>query len=462
MTSPRFLAGVFLPAVLWILRAGCLGAQETTLIYPPRSHAIGHRATSSHLRMFLGVGAEFQAPKGIACAKLRRWDDPGKDSDDDELFLVLVNSGRKEILYNNSMTTVTRLGEGGGMNFTDLRDIAVDVEGNVYVAAAGQRRITKLCLDEKNKLALAGNFQSGPGSVSGAGPGLDDGLREPVGLCASFDGSVYVADRLANRILCMSREGKTLRTIDGGEAGEKGIFKPVDVDVMDEKDPWNFFKESRIFVIDMDGRRIQRLSMEGEREAVVYSEDLLLSAATFYSLAVDYYSQVYVTDPANHCVHKFDRNLRYLTTCGKRGTGDHEFLFPTGIAIWKRFGQVFVADATGVQYFWVGTDILLSRGEGEPQGLLGKDAKGRRAISLTFDITEPSEVSVTLVNSKKDEIPLIEWRRYYPLTQKLSIPLRELTEADLSNAQVVIRARATYSSKSAFEKKITLPVRVSG
>jgi DNA-binding beta-propeller fold protein YncE len=455
MRLPRFSSFTFLCAL--ILASGWsrgLHGEETTLVYPPRSHALGHRATSTHLKMFLGSGAEFDAPKGIACVKLTSWDDPKKESDDDELFLVLVNSGRKEILFNNSMITVSRVGDEAKVKFTDPRDVAADPGGNVYVTDAQAGSVTRLRLDEKNKLTFAGQITGGPGE--------SDRLLEPVGLCATFDGKVYVADRLRNHIFGFDPEGKLLRTIDGGEAGEKGIMKPLDVEMVDEGDPWNFFKQSMIFVIDMDGRRIQKLSVEGKREAVIYAEDLPGAGATFHALAVDYYCQVYVTDPVNHCVHKFDRNLRYLTTCGKRGTGDFEFLTPTGIAIWKRFGQLFVADATGVQYFWVGTDLRI-RGETDSSARIGVDAKGRKAITLSFDITEPSEVSVSLlVDSKKDEIPLLEWRRYYPLTHNLSFPLPELGEEEQKGSKLIVRARATYSSKGSFEKKITLPVRVSG
>jgi DNA-binding beta-propeller fold protein YncE len=451
--SYRFALRFLLCAcILSACAPAALRGEETTLVYPPRSHALGHRATSTHLRIFLGSDSEFDAPKGIACTKLENWDDPGNAADDDELFLVLVNSGRKEILYNNSMITVAKAQNGGELQLSEASDVAVDTRGNVYVADTGLARVTKLTLDEKNRLAFAGHI-TGEQAERGK-------LLEPVGLCVSHDGKVYVADRGKNSILCFDPQGKLLDAIEGGTTGEKGLFKPIDVDVMSANDPWNFFKLGGLYVIDMDGRRIQSLSMNGERQAVFYSQDLPAAGSHFHSLALDYHCQVYVTDPANHCIHKFDRNLRHLATFGKRGTGDREFQSPTGIAIWKRFGQLFVADATGAQYFWIGTDIPGGDGSG-PSARLEHNAKGRKEILLTFDITEPSEISVALL-SKKEEIPLLEWRRYYPVRLKLSLPLPLLADGDLEGAHLVVRARAVYSSKGNFEKKVTVPVSGAG
>ena len=77
----------------------------------------------------------------------------------------------------------------------------------------------------------------------------------------------------------------------------------------------------------------------------------------FTYLAVDYCDNLYVTDPVSHAVHKFDRNLTYLTTFGGPGTGDAQFLSPRGIAIYRRFGQTFIVEKDGAQYYWVGADL---------------------------------------------------------------------------------------------------------
>ncbi len=424
--------------------------RPTTLVYPPRSHALGHRARSAHLKMFLGRDAEFSRPLGIDCVKLAGRDDPGTESDDDELLVVLLNSGRKEILFNNSLTSITRREETDKIRFTDPRDVAVDRFGNVYVSDAGTGWIMKLKLDESNRMSFDSYLTAGS---------TDEGrLLEPVGLYAARDSTVYVADRLRNQVVCLSTAGRVVRRYEGGDVGEEGIFRPIDVVVLDEDEPWNFFELNVLYVIDMDGRRIQRLSIEGERQSSVTADAVGGKNARFGYLAADYYANVYVTDPDNHCIHKFDRNLRHLTSYGTEGTDDGEFLSPTGITVWRRFGQIFVADSTGVQYFWVGTDILAPGGSDAHRAEIRTDRRGPPVLDISFDITEPSEVSIHLKGVEKKDIPLIEWRRYFPRTVRLSLPLRDIDTEKLSGSTVVIRARPTYSSKQSFQKEVEVPV----
>ena len=50
--------------------------------------------------------------------------------------------------------------------------------------------------------------------------------------------------------------------------------------------------------------------------------------------------------------------MDYICSFGSQGSGDREFDSPTGLAIWKRFGQVFIGEREGARYFWIGADFL--------------------------------------------------------------------------------------------------------
>jgi hypothetical protein len=402
--------------------------------------------------MFLGRSAKFNGPSGIDCVKLDGWDDPDTDADDDELFVVLVNRGRDEILFNNSMTSITRSKGDSEAKFIDPKGVAVDRAGNVYVTDTKTGWITKLRFDEKHRLKFVSRITGGAGS--------NERFLEPVGLCASLDERLYVTDRLRNEIMIFSPEDLLLQTFGGSPAGQEGVFQPIDIDVLTADDPWNFFKKNSIYVLDMNGGRIQKLSADGEVEALVSADEVGIEGVVFSSIAADYYSQIFATDSRNHCVHKFDRNLKYLTTFGSKGTGDRQFLSPAGITIWKRFGQVFIADSVSVQYLWIGTDVFIPEGEEKPQAVIRKDEHGRYTINVTVEITEPSEIYMHLEGADKEKIPVAEWRRYFPKTVNLTLPLTVPDEGGLAGSKIVLKVRATYSSKQSFEKKLTLPVKI--
>jgi hypothetical protein len=104
---------------------------------------------------------------------------------------------------------------------------------------------------------------------------------------------------------------------------------------------------------------------------------------------------VWVTDLDNHCVHKFDRHLNFVVSFGRQGKGEAEFLFPRGIAIWRRFGQVFVAEGAGAQYYWVGVDLM--RVEVGP-------SSGEEGISIRFFLTERAYLTVDIWDSQGELI----------------------------------------------------------
>ena len=84
-----------------------------------------------------------------------------------------------------------------------------------------------------------------------------------------------------------------------------------------------------------------------------------LDEAGFAYCAYDRHGNVYVTDQTNSQIHLFDPDLRYIVSFGRQGVEGTTFDSPTGLAIWRRFGQVFISEANGGQYYWVGLDAYL-------------------------------------------------------------------------------------------------------
>ncbi|MBN2090485.1 hypothetical protein JW964_12800, partial [candidate division KSB1 bacterium] len=106
---------------------------------------------------------------------------------------------------------------------------------------------------------------------------------------------------------------------------------------------------------------------------------------------LDYYGNIYVTDKAHHCIHKFSGILRYLTSYGRYGTGDKEFIEPRGIAIYRRFGQLFIGEAMGAQYYWVGVDVFNFQMRYESE---------RNWVHCEYFLTEPAYLTVDVFDKQ--------------------------------------------------------------
>ena len=162
---------------------------HTTLVYPPFAHTLGiHRARPSHLELFLGDRTRFDDPQGLAAVKFASDDDPEARGDDFQLTLFGVNSGRGEVLYNSSMQTLAIYGRtGGGRDELDRpHGIAATVDGRVYVADTGNRRVVRLRWDPTARsLSWSGSW-----SVPG-----------PFDVAADTRGDVWVSDREADAVL---------------------------------------------------------------------------------------------------------------------------------------------------------------------------------------------------------------------------------------------------------------------
>jgi hypothetical protein len=319
-----------------------------SLVFPPFLHSYGIRkATPTHLFMFFGLQTFFDDPQGLATARLKSWDDPKTEKDDDEVVVYGVNSGRSEIIYNKSMLALARYGKkGSGKDqFLAPKGIAADENGHVYVADSGNNRIVRL-FNPKSNLTWKGAFNGASARYPGIRGPSRVGIDEQV--------NVYVTDPGNRRLVVFDSTGTVLRTIPVAGSAWKFINGPTALAVADGSAPWSHFSgEKMLFCADKNGTRVWKIGFDGTLHAL---GDLPAGHTASYG-AIDYFHNYWVTDTKAHCVLKLDHNLRLLDIFGSYGDGDNQFIEPRGIAIYKRYGQTFIAEKKGAQYFWVGTEL---------------------------------------------------------------------------------------------------------
>lgn len=408
---------------------------------PPWRHTLGlRRVNQTHLDLYSGYRKKFDNPQGIDAVKLVFNDEEGP-GDDYELTVYGVNSGTGEIFYNKSMTSLGFFGEKGhapGM-FSDPVGVTCDATGNVFVADRGNGRIVHL-VNERNTVGYHCAFDARDSGMV---------LAEPSGVCLEAD-TLYIADTANNRIVITGIDNHFIRALEG-----EMLEAPFALDVMAEED-WNFYDSRFLVVTDLSGQHLRQLSLNGEPLATLRYGEISDGTGGFGFVATDYYSNVYVTDRVRGCIYKFDRYLRYLTRIGCSG-GRNDLVEPRGITIYRRYGQVFVAEKEGAIYYFVGTDV-------ENLSATVRSNGNRLHFQVRFLLTEQSRVTIRLETDDRDVVDTYLRDRFVDAgtyTRDFEIEAGRLPCA-VAECNFVVRvlARPTYSSRHYHEVERTSPVRV--
>jgi len=434
--------------------------KQTTLVFPTFLHTMGIRkATKFQLMLYTHNKVKVRSPEGLAVARLTSWDEPGSKKDDDQVTGYGVNSGANVIIYNKSMTSLGFYGlnERGKRRLNGPTGIAANERGDVYVADTGNHRIVRL-FNPKRHLDFVDEI---------GGRGREKGRFEsPQGVALDVTGTLYVTDAGNHRVQIFDANNRFQYSFGKGGTREGELWFPTGLAVVSREERWSHYKDDFLVLIDLGGRRLQKFTRQGDFIKAAGVSEFFGKPGFLKYIAIDYYSNIWVTDMRNHCVHKFDRHLNYLTSFGKKGTGDREFMEPRGIAIYKRFGQVFIAERESAQYYWIGTDIKDFRAEFK-----------NGTTTLHFFLTEPSYLTLT-VKPAGDKTVVEGFKRlkYFSGPHDLMLDRQwRINETGKSTAQevspaasgyqrgvvhLVLKGEPTYSSANYFSKEVETSVSI--
>ncbi|MBN2171555.1 MAG: hypothetical protein JW819_09585 [Candidatus Krumholzibacteriota bacterium] len=411
-----------------LLLAATAGGDEpprrTTYVYPPFKHSLGlSRVGELELKLFLGPTARYANPQGLAAVKLADRDDGRTRRDDDELTLFGVNADLGQIVWNPSLTAVAKLGRVGSGTGELLRPrgIAADAAGRVVVADTGNRRLVLLqvagrSLEWLRTVDAAGGAPFSPTDVALAG------------------GMIWCTD-WSGRILRFTRDGGWLG--DWPLAARDGpLDGPLALAVQDRDEPWNHWRRFSLAVVDQDGQRLRLYDAGGRLSAERTLAELIAPPGRFGYPVLDLFGQVVVPDSVQGRLLKLDRRLRHLDVLTRIDGDARPLDHCNSLAIWRRFGQLFIVEARGGSYVWTGTDILAPAiaplpGAREP------------GLELEYRLTEPSLFSVALRAGGRERTVVAERRRNAGLRRDW-VPLPDSLPA---GAELVLRATPTFSAR---------------
>jgi len=426
----------------------------TTFVFPTYYHTYGIRkAGAFELFLFMGFKVNFSNPEGLACVRLNSWEDPENPHDDDEVTVYGVNSGENNIIYNKSMYGLEIYGidEEKYQLLKNPHGICANSRGDVYVADTGNHRIVRL-YNSGSKLEYVTDI---------GGQGIGEGqFISPEQVALDNSGNIYITDTGNSRVQVFDKNNKFKFSF----SNENNLKRPTGIAVTDSIQRYQGRVDNFVIVIDSNNQRINKFTLNGKLIKRLIMSSVGYSTAELEYPCIDYYNQLLITDSKNHCIHKFDHKLNYITSFGSKGDDDHQFLVPKGLTIFRRFGQLFIAESTGAQYYWIGTDFTIEKIQVQPN-----------FVKFKFNITEPSNITADIFDSEDNFISRISSRRSFRIAGEHELiwnkrPSRHnnmffeknnYTKSTISDLKkpvpngeykIKIVGEATYSSRTFFEK----------
>lgn len=315
--------------------------EEYTLVYSTVSTLAGTGVSGN--TNGAGTMAQFYGPEGMAI--------------DAQGNVYVADAGNDAIRKISPAGLVTAVaGNGSGFvngaatiaKFNGPSDVAFDGAGNLYIADFGNNCIRKITpVGQVSTFAGAGvaGFADGPTTAAQ--------FNGPNGVAVDGQGVVYVADCYNNRIRKIMPNGNVSTLAGSGQRGfadgPAGSAQFVGVEGL------ALDSQGTLYVADFSGERIRRVTQAGvvstmAGTGVRGSTDGAANTAQFYGptgIAFDAQGNLFVADDGNNCVRKITPAGEVSTVAGTRVAG-----FADGPAATAQFESPLslVAGPRGVLY----------------------------------------------------------------------------------------------------------------
>ncbi|MBP1154787.1 MULTISPECIES: stalk domain-containing protein [unclassified Paenibacillus] len=268
-------------------------------------------------------------------------------------------------------------GQSGGSLFHEPQGMAVDADGNVYVADAGNHAIRKI--DASGRVStLAGSGLIGLTD----GKGKAASFYRPMDVAVAADGTLYVADTLNHVIRSVSPSGE-VRTlsepssraveVSPGQASPAGDFADGELNQAKFNEPGGLVIDDKgnLYVSDSGNQRIRYIDLQAGTVSTVagggaaaakkelyvlgdYADGEASQARFNFPLGIAWAAEggLIIADSQNHAI-RFVSNGRVITLAGVPGSttgeldgieGSARMQRPTGVAV-QADGSIIVADA---------------------------------------------------------------------------------------------------------------------
>ena len=248
--------------------------------------------------------------------------------------------------------------------------MAIDATGVVYIADIDNDRIRRVGTD-----GIITTFAGGGGSLGDREPATQARLSVPHGVAVDAQGNVYIAEVGNHRIRRVGTDG-IITTIAGtGTRGFSGDGGPAAQARLDYPGGVAVDAKGAVYIADTDNHRIRRVGTDGIITTIAgtgtrgFSGDegpaVQARLDSPFGAAVDAQGNVYIADFGNHRIRRVgtDGIIKTLAGSGKYDgfSGDGgpavqaQLAYPRGVAV-DANGVVYIADTSNDRIRRVGTD----------------------------------------------------------------------------------------------------------
>jgi sugar lactone lactonase YvrE len=201
--------------------------------------------------------------------------------------------------------------------------VAVDAKGHVWVADTDKSRV-----EEFNQYGVEvrhfGSYGTGLGQ-----------FEYPMGVAVDGKGNVWVVDPSGNRVQEFNENGEDPRKIGSVGFGSGQYVWPEGIAAAPNGSVWITDSwTSRVEEFNESGSYVRQFGSPGKGAGQL---------SLPYGVAVDTKGDVWVADAGNSRVDEFNESGQYLGEFGSEGTGSGQFEHPFGVAV-APGGNVWVAD----------------------------------------------------------------------------------------------------------------------
>jgi uncharacterized protein (TIGR03437 family) len=294
-------------------------------------------------------------------------------------------------------------GDGGPAvkaQFSAADSIAVNADGEIFIADVGNKRIRKIAADG----AIATVAGAGVASFSGdGGPAIDAQLDQALSVAVDADANVYIADFVNSRVRRVGRDGVISTIAGGGQASPRAGAAATGV-ALGRVAGVLSAPSGDLYIADTDNACVWKVAPDQQISRFAgtgysgYGGDDGIPAAqsalnTPWGLAMDRFGNIYIADENQHRVRKVVNGV--ISTVAGNGTrGDSgdggpatsaSLDWPRGIAV-DADGSLYIADYSNSRIRKVTPDGIIRTVAGTGQA--GWTPEGGKAAEIAIGVPE--------------------------------------------------------------------------